>query len=150
MLELLVQKCISSANPDFMKYGDIFRRVIECIASGLFLPGIVTDYGLISCTHTYCVIGGPGLKDPCEKGDVDAAGGLNAQERADLTLIAQHYLRLIAYNQLHLVLDVTPPDNYAPYSLGKHVPVEADQEEPENEDEDETGELAEKKIKTEL
>ena len=39
MLELLIQKCIASANPDFVRPGDIFRRVIEGIASGVFLPG---------------------------------------------------------------------------------------------------------------
>lgn len=103
-------------------------------------------------------IGGPGLKDPCEKGDVDATGGLSAQERADLTLIAQHYLRLIAYNQLHLVLDVTPPPNYAPYSLGKHVSMTTEEGEDEGDDNDQdevegddvAQESAEKKIKTEL
>ncbi len=41
MLELLIQKCIITSNQDFTKPGDIFRRVIECIASGIFLPGIV-------------------------------------------------------------------------------------------------------------
>lgn len=49
----------------------MFRRVMECVASGLFLPG------------------GPGLCDPCEKDPVDAAGSLTAQERANITLSAQ-------------------------------------------------------------
>ena len=40
MLELLVQKCITSATPDFTKPGDVFRRVMECVASGVFLPGM--------------------------------------------------------------------------------------------------------------
>ena len=39
MLELLVQKSIVSATPDFTRPGDVFRRVMECVASGLFLPG---------------------------------------------------------------------------------------------------------------
>lgn len=52
MLELLVQKCITSANPDFLRSGDIFRRVIECIASGLFLPGILS-IGVHSFTHQH-------------------------------------------------------------------------------------------------
>ena len=43
MLELLVQKCIFSANPDFTRPGDVFRRVMECVASGIFLPGIYAD-----------------------------------------------------------------------------------------------------------
>ena len=32
--ELVVQKCIASANP-----GDVLRRLIECISSGMILPG---------------------------------------------------------------------------------------------------------------
>ena len=44
---------------------------MECVASGLFLPG------------------GPGLYDPCEKDPVDAAANLTAQERANITLSAQ-------------------------------------------------------------
>lgn len=71
MLQLLVHKCIVSANSDFTKPGDVFRRVVECVASGLFLPG------------------GMGLFDPCEKGPVDAAANLSAQERANITLSAQ-------------------------------------------------------------
>ena len=33
--------------------------------------------------------GGNGLLDPCEKGKVDAAGSLTAQDRANITLSAQ-------------------------------------------------------------
>lgn len=71
ILQLLVQKSIVTANSDFTKPGDVFRRVMECVASGLFLPT------------------GPGLSDPCEKGLMDAAAGLTAQDRANLTLSAQ-------------------------------------------------------------
>lgn len=70
-MQLLVQKCIVSANSDYTRPGDVFRRVMECVASGLFIPG------------------GTGLNDPCEKGGVDAAAGLTAQERANITLSAQ-------------------------------------------------------------
>jgi len=35
------------------------------------------------------VPGGTGLLDPCEKGKVDAASCLSAQERANITLSAQ-------------------------------------------------------------
>lgn len=31
--------------------------------------------------------------------------------------LLQHFLRLISFNQLHLILDTTPPPNYAPYVL---------------------------------
>ena len=37
----------------------------------------------------FFVLGCSGLYDPCEKGPVDAALALTAQERADLTLTAQ-------------------------------------------------------------
>lgn len=90
MLILLVQKCIVSASHDYTKPGDVFRRVMECVASGIFLPG------------------GSGLLDPCEKGRVDASSSLTAQERANITLSAQHALRLIAFEKLHLVLGVEP------------------------------------------
>jgi len=46
MLELIVQKCIISANPDFTRPGDVFRRVMECVASGIFLPG---THGMSTC-----------------------------------------------------------------------------------------------------
>ena len=36
---MLIHKCITSAPPNYLRPGDIFRRVIECIASGVFLPG---------------------------------------------------------------------------------------------------------------
>lgn len=35
------------------------------------------------------VSGGSGLLDPCEKGGVDAASSLTAQERVDITVSAQ-------------------------------------------------------------
>lgn len=35
-----MQKSVVSASPDFTKPGDVFRRVMECVASGLFLPGV--------------------------------------------------------------------------------------------------------------
>jgi zinc finger RNA-binding protein len=101
ILTLLVQKCIVSSSPGYDTPGDIFRRVIESISSGVLLPGY------------------PGILDPCESGPVDVSSVLTAQQRADITLSAQHYLRLIAFNQLHLVLDTSPPEGYAPYSLGK-------------------------------
>jgi zinc finger RNA-binding protein len=37
-MELLVEKCVASGGPN-MSPGDALRRVFECIASGLLLPG---------------------------------------------------------------------------------------------------------------
>ena len=39
ILELLVQRCLVSASPDYTRPGDVFRRIMECVASGIFLPG---------------------------------------------------------------------------------------------------------------
>ena len=88
-MELLVEKCVASGGPN-MSPGDALRRVFECIASGLLLPG------------------GPGLQDPCEKDPIDAATSLTNQEREDITASAQHALRLIAFRQIHKVLGMDP------------------------------------------
>jgi zinc finger RNA-binding protein len=88
-MELLVEKCVSSGGTN-MSPGDALRRVFECIASGILLPG------------------GPGLYDPCEKEPHDAASSLSPQEREDITASAQHALRLIAFRQIHKVLGMDP------------------------------------------
>ncbi|XP_065060254.1 zinc finger RNA-binding protein-like isoform X2 [Rhopilema esculentum] len=88
-IELLVEKALSSG-PSPAGAGEAFRRVLEVISSGIFLPG--------SC----------GLLDPCEKDKTDAVCDLSNQEREDLTAGAQHALRLHAFRQLHTVLDIEP------------------------------------------
>ncbi|KAI0215020.1 Zinc finger RNA-binding protein [Lamellibrachia satsuma] len=88
-MELLVEKCLGSGGAN-MTPGDALRRVFECMASGILLPG------------------GPGLHDPCEKEMCDAAGSLTNQEREDITASAQHALRLIAFRQIHKVLGMDP------------------------------------------
>jgi len=84
-MELLVEKCVSTAGPSVAP-GDALRRVFECIASGILLPG------------------GPGLYDPCEKEAYDVTATLTNQQREDITALAQHALRLIAFRQIHKVL----------------------------------------------
>ncbi|XP_072240511.1 interleukin enhancer-binding factor 3-like [Leuresthes tenuis] len=84
-LELLVEKAISTSERP-MGVGESFRRVLECVASGILLED------------------GPGIKDPCEKDDVDAIAGLTAQQREDITQSAQFALRLCAFGQMHKVL----------------------------------------------
>lgn len=88
-MELLVEKCVSSGGPS-MSPGDALRRVFECIASGIFLPG------------------GPGLYDPCEKEPTDALASLTNQMKEDITASAQHALRLLAFRQIHKVLAMEP------------------------------------------
>uniref|UniRef100_A0A8C7XQX7 DZF domain-containing protein n=1 Tax=Oryzias sinensis TaxID=183150 RepID=A0A8C7XQX7_9TELE len=84
-MELLVEKAISTCERQ-MGVGESFRRVLECVASGILLQD------------------GPGLKDPCEKEEVDAAAALTPQQREDITSSAQLALRLCAFGQIHKVL----------------------------------------------
>ncbi|KAM4750677.1 interleukin enhancer-binding factor 3-like isoform 2-T4 [Anableps anableps] len=84
-LELLVEKAISTSERP-MAVGESFRRVLECVASGILLED------------------GPGIRDPCEKEDVDATANLTVQQREDVTKSAQFALRLCAFGQMHKVL----------------------------------------------
>lgn len=83
-LELLTEKVISSAGFP-LSPGDCLRRIMEAISTGL-------------------LINGPGILDPCEKEPRDALDSLSKQEREDLTVSAQQFLRLIAFRQIYKVL----------------------------------------------
>jgi len=69
--------------------GDSLRRVMEAISSGL-------------------LINGPGVLDPCEKEPHDALAGLSKQQREDLTVSSQQFLRLFAFRQIYKVLGMEP------------------------------------------
>lgn len=84
-MELLVEKAISSASGP-LSPGEALRRVLECIATGILLPD------------------GPGLLDPCEKGQKDVLSSMSKQAREDVTASAQQALRLLAFRQIHKVL----------------------------------------------
>ncbi|XP_053716396.1 zinc finger RNA-binding protein [Synchiropus splendidus] len=84
-LELLVEKVISST-PGLLSPGEALRRVLECISTGILLPG------------------GPGLMDPCEKDPTDALETMLVQAREDITASAQSALRLLAFRQINKVL----------------------------------------------
>jgi len=90
---LLVEKCVSTGGAN-MPPGDSLRRVFECIASGILLPG------------------GPGLYDPCEKEAYDVTATLTNQQREDITALAQHALRLIAFRQIHKVMGMDALPSY--------------------------------------
>lgn len=83
-MELLVEKIISSAGMP-LSPGDSLRRVMEGTASGLLTNG-------------------PGLLDPCEKEPHDALAGLSKQQREDLCVSSQEFLRLIAFRQIYKVI----------------------------------------------
>ena len=82
-LELLTEKIISSAGMP-LSPGDCMRRVMEALSTGLLIDG-------------------PGLFDPCEKEPQDALLGLTKQQREDLTVSAQNFLRMIAFRQIYKV-----------------------------------------------
>jgi len=94
-LELMVEKVIASACGPISP-GDGLRRVFEAVACGILLPGA------------------PGLYDPCEREPTDAAANLSSQEREEITASAQQILRLVAFRQIHKVLemDLLPPPKF--------------------------------------
>lgn len=85
-MELLIEKVIVSAGMP-LSPGDCMRRIMEAVASGIF------GYG-------------PGIMDPCEKEPTDALATLSMQQREDITVSGQHYLRLIAFRQIYTVLNM--------------------------------------------
>ncbi|XP_056274442.1 spermatid perinuclear RNA-binding protein-like isoform X2 [Pseudoliparis swirei] len=88
-LELICEKAVATCNRP-LGPGEALRRVMECIASGVLLPG------------------GPGVHDPCEREPTDVLSDLGAQQANDITSSAQHALRLLAFGQLDKVLNIDP------------------------------------------
>lgn len=91
VIELLVSQVVYTAHEGFSYIGDIFKRVFECLSSGMLMPGA------------------PGIIDPCERKPTDATENMSAQEREDLTAAAQYILRLMAFGQLRDLLGVEVP-----------------------------------------
>uniref|UniRef100_A0A8C4R1H8 Interleukin enhancer binding factor 3a n=1 Tax=Eptatretus burgeri TaxID=7764 RepID=A0A8C4R1H8_EPTBU len=88
-LELICEKVIATCNRA-LSPGEALRRVLEFFASGVLM------------------IGGPGLSDPCEKVPTDVLGSLSSEDREKLVMSAQHYLRCMAFGQVHNVLAMEP------------------------------------------
>ncbi|XP_077377834.1 spermatid perinuclear RNA-binding protein-like isoform X2 [Festucalex cinctus] len=88
-LELICHKAVSTCShpPGPAK---ALRRFLECIASGILLPG------------------GPGIWDPCEGVPTDALCNLTIQQTDAITCSAQHALRLLAFGQPYKVLNMDP------------------------------------------
>lgn len=81
-----------------MGVGESLRRVFECIASGTLLEGELSNQN--ACSHVvintkingpffFSPKDGPGIKDPCEKEDVDGLSMLTLQQREEITQSAQ-------------------------------------------------------------
>ncbi|KAG7257255.1 hypothetical protein CRUP_029818, partial [Coryphaenoides rupestris] len=88
-LELICEKAIATCIRP-LGAGEALRRVLECLASGILLPG------------------GPGLHDPCEKEPTDALAHMTPQQAQAVTHTAQHALRLMAFGQIYKVLEMDP------------------------------------------
>ncbi|XP_077353138.1 spermatid perinuclear RNA-binding protein isoform X2 [Festucalex cinctus] len=92
-LELICEKAIATCNRP-LGAGEALRRVMECLASGILLPG------------------GPGLRDPCEKEPTNTLADLTDEQAEAITYSAQHALRLMAFGQICKVLEMEPlPSN---------------------------------------
>ncbi|KAB5528498.1 hypothetical protein PHYPO_G00140860 [Pangasianodon hypophthalmus] len=88
-VELICEKAFATSYRP-LGPSETLRRVLECISSGIFLPG------------------GPGLHDPCEKEEVDTLSAMTNDQAELLTYTAQHALRLLAFGQIHRFLEVEP------------------------------------------
>uniref|UniRef100_A0A674MW11 Spermatid perinuclear RNA-binding protein n=1 Tax=Takifugu rubripes TaxID=31033 RepID=A0A674MW11_TAKRU len=88
-LELVCEKAIATCNRP-LGAGEALRRVMECLASGILLPG------------------GPGLHDPCEKELTNTLAEMTDQQAEAITYSAQHALRLMAFGQIYKVLEMEP------------------------------------------
>ncbi|XP_058267446.1 spermatid perinuclear RNA-binding protein isoform X1 [Hemibagrus wyckioides] len=96
-LELLCEKAIATCNRP-LGAGEALRRVMECLASGILLPG------------------GPGLHDPCEKNPTDTLAAMTDEQAEAITYSAQHALRLMAFGQIYKVLEMDPLPSNKPSS----------------------------------
>ena len=85
-----------------------FHRIMEAVASGLLLED------------------GPGLKDPCERADVDACDHLTSQMRADVTRQAQTDIRNIHFRKIHLVLGMDKVDRFEKKFKKEATPASAE------------------------
>uniref|UniRef100_A0A674P871 Spermatid perinuclear RNA-binding protein n=1 Tax=Takifugu rubripes TaxID=31033 RepID=A0A674P871_TAKRU len=104
-LELICEKAIGTGNRP-MGAGEALRRVLECLASGILLAD------------------GAGISDPCEKEAIDAIDHLDLQQREDITISAQHALRLSAFGQLHKVLGMDPLPSKMPKKPRSETPID--------------------------
>jgi len=84
-MESLVERALFSAGYSLTPSKSIMR-VLEVIASGLIMPE------------------GPGIKDPCEREDLDVFDHLTLQEKENITKQCQEDIRKIHYRKIHEVL----------------------------------------------
>uniref|UniRef100_F7AFE0 RNA helicase n=1 Tax=Ciona intestinalis TaxID=7719 RepID=F7AFE0_CIOIN len=84
-IELLVERSLYTS-PAPLSLGGSLQRVMEVVSAGIILEG------------------SGGLRDPCERDDVDVVDQLTEQQREELTRSAQTYLRCLVFRKPHKVL----------------------------------------------
>ncbi|KAI6182376.1 DZF domain-containing protein [Aphelenchoides bicaudatus] len=86
-LELIVYKSFVTC-PILPRISDAFRRFFEIMASGQFMSPRFK------------------LADPCEKSGFDIFADISRQQRENIMCSAQNTLRLIAFDQIHVILGI--------------------------------------------
>ena len=95
----------------FKLFDNFLDRIMEGVSSGLLLSD------------------GPGIKDPCEREDIDAFDHLSPQMREDVTKHAQTEIRNIHYRKIHLLLGMEKLDRFEKKFKKEAASVEAKGEE---------------------
>eukprot|EP00088_Acartia_fossae_P021106 TRINITY_DN2257_c0_g1_i13.p1 TRINITY_DN2257_c0_g1~~TRINITY_DN2257_c0_g1_i13.p1 ORF type:complete len:585 (-),score=162.06 TRINITY_DN2257_c0_g1_i13:73-1797(-) len=129
-VELLVERAVSTSDMPLSPHLAI-NRVLEAVSTGLLAKD------------------GPGLKDPCEREDIDTTANLDAQQREDLQSSAQEFLRKVHFRKIYEVLDLPKPE-YKPRPNFKNKNKDKKEEEEGGSEAAATSEEpAVKKVKTE-
>ncbi|XP_066108772.1 zinc finger RNA-binding protein 2 [Saccopteryx bilineata] len=84
-------------------------------------------YSIFFANPTSSCKDGPGIRDPCERDNMDVLESMTLQEQEDVTASAQHALRMLAFRQIHKILgiDPLPPPKSRPGSRFWKRPQEA-------------------------
>ncbi|CAF0780459.1 unnamed protein product [Didymodactylos carnosus] len=107
VIELIVERILRGTHDQQqqqMTISSVFRLVLECLSSGLLLPD------------------GPGLLDPCQKEPKNALDYLTVQQSEDITYAAQLALRMMAFEQLHKILDLEVLKSETNIDVGRKRP----------------------------
>jgi len=109
-VELLVEKAISTSNT-MLNPSYAILRVLECVASGILAKD------------------GPGIKDPCERETADVFAHLTAQQREDVTKLAQEGVRKVHYRKIYEILGMEKPPTFQERQAAKLARVAAEEAE---------------------